>query len=103
MERERFSLKTLAQRRFGPELCNRPKSGFALPTSYFLGDGLRMFKELVCSRSFRERGLMDQSAVEELIRLNETGVQNLSEAIWVIGGLELWARTFIDKPGVIPS
>ncbi len=101
--RGKIALMRLAGEIFGPELFKRIKMGFGLPEDFFYGKGLEILKDLFLSRSFRERGMMDPKGVEELLRRHETGRENLGEVLWLFATLELWARTFIDRPGVIAS
>jgi hypothetical protein len=74
-----------------------------LPVHYFRDRGLEILKDLIRGRSFRERGLMDPKGVEALLRRHESGQENLAEGLWLLATLELWCRTFIDRPGVITS
>lgn len=99
----KIALFRLAGDIFGPELFRRTKAGFGLPVAYFRDRGLGIVKDLVLSRSFRERGLMDPHGVEELLRIHEFGQENLAEGIWLLATLEIWARTFIDRPGEIAN
>ena len=99
----KIALVRLAGEVFGPELFRRSKSGFGLPVAYFRDRGLAILKDLIRGRSFRERGWMDPKGVNELLRRHESGQENLAEGLWLLASLELWARTFIDRPGVIAS
>jgi asparagine synthase (glutamine-hydrolysing) len=99
----KIALFQLAGQIFGPELFQRPKSGFGLPVAYFRDQGLAILKGLIRGRSFRERGWMDPKGVDELLMRHESGLENLAEGLWLLATLELWARAFIDRPGVIPT
>ena len=97
----KIALVRLASERFGPEFFRRVKSGFGLPVAYFQDRGLGILKDLIRSRSFRERGMMEPKAVDDLLSRHEKGRENLAEGLWLLATLELWARTFIDRPAVI--
>lgn len=97
----KIAFRRLADDVFGPELFERMKLGFGLPAAYFRDRGLAILKDLIRSRSFRERGWMEPKAVEKLLRRYESGRNDFAEGIWLLGTLELWARTFIDRPGVV--
>lgn len=99
----KIALLRLAGGIFGPEFFRRPKAGFGLPPAYFQEKGLTILKDLIRSRSFRERGMMDSIGVDHLLRRHESGQENLAEGLWILATLELWARTFIDRPGVVAS
>lgn len=99
----KIALVRLAGERFGKEFFQRVKSGFGLPLAYFRDRGLEILKDLIRSRSFRERGMMEPMAVDELLNRHEQGRENLAEGLWLLATLELWARTFIDRPAEIAS
>lgn len=92
-------LFTLAERRFGADLFRRPKSGFGMPRRFFQGKGFAFIKDLLTCRTFKDREILSASGIERLLRIHESGEQDLSEALWLISGIELWARMFIDRPG----
>jgi asparagine synthase (glutamine-hydrolysing) len=79
----------------------RPKSGFGAPLRRWLRVELRDHVEDVLSeRSLRDRGLFEPSAVRRLIELDRAGRVDGSYTIFALMCLELWARMFIDQPGV---
>lgn len=97
--RGKKALYHLVERRFGTELFRRRKMGFGLPLDYFRGAGLARLAELVTSRSFRERGLLDPRRVDELVGRSNAAEPESVNAIWTLAMLELWARTFVDRGG----
>jgi asparagine synthase (glutamine-hydrolysing) len=97
------ALFRLVEGRFGSELFNRPKVGFALPPAYFQGHRLARIHEIVRSKSFRERGWLDMKGVENVLTSHAAGSDNAPEAAWVFAALEVWARTFIDRAGEIST
>lgn len=97
------ALFQLVEARFGRELFDRPKVGFALPPAYFQGDGLARIHDIVGSKSFRERGWMDPKGVETVMKSHADGSDNAPEAAWSLAALELWARSFIDRAGEIAA
>lgn len=93
----KIALQQLAEREFGAELFRRPKSGFGLPSKFFRGNGLGILRDLLQSRSFVNRELVDARGVQHLIDLHDSGREDLSEALWLLAGIEVWARVFIDR------
>jgi asparagine synthase (glutamine-hydrolysing) len=102
-KRGKIPLVALAEKRFGADLFRRPKMGFGLPGPFFRGSGQRHLRELVTSRSFREREWFDPRALDRILRAYETNLKLSNDSVWILGALELWARVFIDKPAEIAA
>jgi len=102
-KRGKIPLVALAEKRFGAELFRRPKMGFGLPGPFFRGSGQRHLRELVTSRSFREREWFDPRRLDRILRAYETNLNLPNDTVWILGALELWARVFIDKPAEIAA
>lgn len=93
-------LRELAGERFGYERFDRRKKGFGVPERYFRGPGLGHVKDLVESDSFVERSLVDDNRITALLSAYEEGQNMAPDSIWILASFELWARTFIDQPGI---
>jgi asparagine synthase (glutamine-hydrolysing) len=52
--------------------------------------------DLVLGERARERGLFDPAAVGRLADEHSAGSARHGERLWLLGGLELWQRVFID-------
>ena len=57
---------------------------------------------MLLDRRARERGILDSSAVERLLRTATSSSSDSqdADAVWQLFNLELWYRTFIDGDGV---
>jgi asparagine synthase (glutamine-hydrolysing) len=100
-KRGKDPLFRIVEERFGAKMFQRPKMGFGLPVPYFHGSGARFLRDLVESQSFRERGLVDPDGVKAVVALHDRGDELPADALWILATTELWARTFIDAPGVV--
>lgn len=90
----KYILKKAAGELLPPEIVNRKeKMGFPVPLHIWAknhtGD---FFKDILFSRSCRERGLFNHGELEKLID-NESA---FGRRLWGIINLELWFQTFID-------
>ena len=80
------------------------KTGWNAPAHrWFTGRGRESLRDLVSSRSFRERDIYDLNEVdrlldehEELLRTGETSKENHMMFLWQLVNLELWLR-WIDR------
>ena len=102
-KRGKIPLVALAEKRLGTDLFRRRKMGFGLPAPFFRGSGQRHLRELIASRSFREREWFDPRALDTILRAYETNLELSADSVWILGALELWARNFIDNPGEIAA
>jgi asparagine synthase (glutamine-hydrolysing) len=86
-----------AVRRIIPEeiLLRKDKMGFPVPLTEWLCGPLKDFVgDILLGETARQRGLYDLSSVEVI--LNQE--RKFDRRIWGLLNLELWFRTFIDKP-----
>lgn len=86
-------------RRFLPrEIVDRKdKQGFYPPIPlWFKGELFPMIRDIFDSRSFRERGIFDGSALENKVQDFISGKIDYSEQIWMAINIELWHQQFID-------
>lgn len=101
--RSLFSAKYLLKKAFHDLLpapiLKRPKKGFAIPVDRWIREDLHeMVRDLLLSKTFRERGLFDPLEVEGLIESHQRG-EPRGLSIWNLLVLETWFRTFIDGKG----
>jgi asparagine synthase (glutamine-hydrolysing) len=91
----KYILKRAVGELLPKEIINRKeKMGFPVPLHIWAKNRTgEFFKEILLSRSCRERGLFDHSEIEKLIE-NESA---FGRRLWGIINLELWFQTFIDK------
>ncbi|MFN0111083.1 MAG: asparagine synthase (glutamine-hydrolyzing) [Blastocatellia bacterium] len=79
-------------------IINRPKMGFGVPLRKWLNHELReMLHDTLTDRTARERGLLDQQAVQALLDEHGRGRRDNSLHLWGLLTLELWHRAFIDR------
>ena len=92
-------LKHLARQVLPREVIDRPKGYFPVPALKFLrGSYLEMVADTVRSRSFRDRGLVQDSYVEQLLADPEGQITKLRGSnLWQIGVLAMWLETH-DTP-----
>jgi asparagine synthase (glutamine-hydrolysing) len=80
------------------EVVSRGKAGFGAPVRKWLRDELRpLVRDLLDEDVLRRRGYFDTRAVHDLVRRNETGVEDQPLRVWALLTLEVWHRTFIDS------
>ena len=82
-------------------ILERPKMGFPVPfAGWMRGPWNSVARDVLLDRRSRERGLIDATAVEHLLRNHAEGRSEGGDHIWSLLNLELWHRTFIDGEGV---
>ena len=80
-------------------VIDRPKRGFAIPLGqWFRTDWAAYVRDLLLSKTCRERGLMRPAYLERLIALNDAG-RDMSMQLWALSSFELWCRAFLDAGG----
>jgi asparagine synthase (glutamine-hydrolysing) len=79
-------------------LDRRDKIGFSPPTADWMRCGLgAWWRDLLASRSFRDRGCFDTKAVEKLVSQFDRGDTSVALDIWRMAIVEQWARQFMDE------
>ena len=80
-------------------VIDRPKRGFSIPLGqWFRTDWAAYVRDLLLSKTCRERGLMRPAYLERLIALNDSG-RDMSMQLWALSSFELWCRAFLDAGG----
>jgi len=101
--RGKHLLRRAAERWLPPDVLAKKKQGFAVPLATWFRGPLREFAaDIIASRAFRERGLVDAQAAEHCLAEHVAGNDDLSEPLWLILSLELWARRYLDA-GAAPT
>jgi asparagine synthase (glutamine-hydrolysing) len=76
-------------------LARKDKMGFPVPLHIWTRNGLGDFvRDILTSTACRERGLFRTERIEQLI----SGEEPFGRRLWGLLNLEMWFRTFIDKP-----
>lgn len=95
--RGKHLLRSAAARWLPADVLAKRKQGFAVPLAAWFRGPLREFAaDIITSRAFRERGLVDARAAERCLADHVAGIDDLSEPLWLILSLELWARRYLD-------
>ena len=82
-------------------ILNRPKMGFPVPfAGWTRGAWNPVIRDVLLDRRSRERGIVNPTAVEQLIAAHAAGRVQGGDRLWSLLNLELWFRTFIDGDGV---
>ena len=82
-------------------ILNRPKMGFPVPfAAWTRGSWNGVAREVLLDSRSRQRGIIDPSAVDRLLRDHADGRTEGGDRIWSLLNLELWYRTFIDNEGI---
>jgi len=81
------------------EVIWRGKAGFGAPIRNWLhGDLEPLVDDLLSESALRSRGYFDAAAVARMRRDDRTGAADHAYRIWALLNIELWMRTFVDKP-----
>ena len=82
-------------------ILNRPKQGFPVPFGVWMRDGWNdVARDVLLDRRSVQRGVIEPSAVDRLLRDHAAGAVSAGSQIWSLLNLELWHRTFIDRQGI---
>lgn len=96
-------LKKMAEKRFGYEFVHRPKLGFGLPLmDYFCDPKFEALLNDSLIPGIRRRGWIDAKVVSTWHHRIKTERDTwLTEAMWSIVSLEIWAQECLDKEPVV--
>jgi asparagine synthase (glutamine-hydrolysing) len=94
----KYLLKKVAKAWLPPEILQRKKQGFPMPTSSWLRKEARAFmRDVLSTSALRRRGLFNPPFVEKLIREHERGFADHGPLLWGLMNVELWQRIFVDS------
>ncbi len=95
--RGKHLLRKAASRWLPPDVLRKPKQGFGIPLgAWFRGPLKDVAADVIASKAFRERGLMDAGAAQKILDGHLAGAADHGEILWLTVSLELWARRFLD-------
>jgi asparagine synthase (glutamine-hydrolysing) len=84
-------------------IAHRRKQGFGVPLAqWFRGPWTEFVRDLLLSRTSRERGIVNPTYVERLLRVNGRG-RAMDRELWTLVSLEQWCRTFLDRAPATPA
>ncbi|MGH9237800.1 MAG: asparagine synthase (glutamine-hydrolyzing) [Vicinamibacterales bacterium] len=95
--RSKHLLKEVAREWLPPTIVDRAKVGFDSPIGEWFKRELRSFlQEFLSAEHLARTGLLNPSAVEQMIGLHLAGRQDYSLQLWSVVMLEAWHRMYID-------
>jgi len=96
--RGKHLLRKVAARWLPPDVLAKPKQGFGMPLAqWFRGPLRELAADVLSSRVFRERGLIDPAAARACLEQHLAGAADMSEVLWLTLSLELWCRGYLDR------
>jgi asparagine synthase (glutamine-hydrolysing) len=97
----KYILKQALREHLPKEILQRDKQGFGLPIGHWFRHKLRhvAYDVLLDPRTLA-RGTLDGEAVHAMLDEHVSGRFNHQHRIWGLLMLELWYRTYIDRPRV---
>jgi asparagine synthase (glutamine-hydrolysing) len=99
--RAKWLLKRAVKRRLPRAVLTRRKTGFGAPVRQWIAGPMQpLVMDIIGSRSFRERGLFDVSAIESLAADVVAGHREGAYLVLAIVMAELWLRRFCDSEPV---
>jgi asparagine synthase (glutamine-hydrolysing) len=80
-------------------ILRRGKQGFGVPVGRWFRRQLRpLAYEVLLDPRSADRGILDPAAVSRLLEQHATGRADHGQRIWQLLFLELWFRTYLDRP-----
>lgn len=96
--RGKHLLRRVASRWLPADVLKKKKKGFGIPLGqWFRGPLRELASDLIASRAFRERGLIDPKAAEGYLSGHLQSAADHGELLWLILCLELWSRRYLDE------
>ncbi len=95
----KWILRECARPLLPPEIVARGKQGFGVPLVHWFGGGFsRLAREVLLDPVTRRRGWLDTAAIERQLGDSGSRDERRTRQTWVLVCLELWARTYLDRP-----
>jgi asparagine synthase (glutamine-hydrolysing) len=96
----KWILKEVVRDLLPPETLARGKQGFGMPLQRWLGaDFGRLAREVLLDPRARGRGWLDPAGVERVLQGAGLRDERRAYQVWSLVCLELWAQTYLDRPG----
>jgi len=93
-------LKASMERYLPRDILHRSKTGFGPPLRKWVAHDLHdVLSDVLSPARIRARGLFDPEVVRNIIVENEENKADHAYLIFALLTLEVWMRTFIDRPG----
>jgi asparagine synthase (glutamine-hydrolysing) len=95
----KYVFKRSQERVLPKHIIWRPKAGFSAPVRAWLsGELAPLARELLARESIESRGLVDPTVVARLRANHDAGIEDNAFRLYGLLHLELWCRTFLDRP-----
>lgn len=95
----KYIFKKSQESRLPHDVLYRSKAGFGAPIREWLtGNAYPLVEDVLLSDAFKNRGIFNPSAVEDLIADTLTGVKDGAYTLLSLIVIELWLRQFMDVP-----
>jgi asparagine synthase (glutamine-hydrolysing) len=95
----KYLLKRAMRAHLPEAILHRDKQGFGVPVgSWFRGQLRSLAEDLLLDRRTLDRGLLDGTGVSRLLAEHWSGERDQGQRIWQLVVLELWFRTYLDRP-----
>ena len=93
---KKYLLKQAVRGKVPAEIVDRPKMGFAVPLKHwFRGQAAELVRDVLLSKSARERGIFRPRELERLVNGHHEG-RNLSSQLWAAVFFESWCQKWLD-------
>jgi asparagine synthase (glutamine-hydrolysing) len=91
-------LKDIAAEKFGESFAFRDKMGFPIPLRAFMASTVfqEKWKQTILP-SIKKRGVFKVKEVSKWVNNIEEASPDQLDAIWLLFGLEIWAKQYLDK------
>jgi asparagine synthase (glutamine-hydrolysing) len=96
----KWILKEVVSDLLPPETLARAKQGFGVPLEHWFGaDFGRLAREVLLDPRARARGWLDPRGVEAVLTGPGGRDPRRARQVWALVCLELWAQSYVDRPG----
>jgi asparagine synthase (glutamine-hydrolysing) len=99
---EKYLVKRAMQKMVPQSILTREKMGFPVPLRQWLHESHgSLFASVLSSERVKERNIFDVQFLNTLLKENQAGQRDHTDALWTLMNFEIWARIFLD--GESPS
>ncbi len=93
---KKYLLRQAVRAKLPAEIIDRPKMGFAVPLKqWFLGQAAELVRDVLLSKSSRERGIFSPQELKRLVDGHHRG-RDLSSQLWAAVFFESWCQKWLD-------
>ena len=90
-QESKWALRQILYKYVPPELVNRPKAGFAIPSDQWLTTSLKDWAEdLLDEKKLKEQGFLNYSTIRKAWLEHQKGRRNNTEKLWNILMFQAW-------------